>query len=312
MRDDVRLIGLFYRGDGPTVGPLAPAEIDRLLADTPPAAEAAPGYAAEPFRVLVVDDDPTGAEKSAELLRRHGAEVGAVCDGGAALQLALTVRPDVALIDVRLSEMTGFEKGLQLLRQSAGGPPLVVAVSGRGDQGRRQHWVEPELSGGCLVLPSRGVLSRLRSIREWLPCRDGRPAAGSELRRRSRSGARPPGPRVQRCGDVTVLTFAAHPTGAVGDRIATQLDCLTEGLGGGHLLLDFWRIDRINSEELGTLIRLQKTMNAAAGRLTLFNLRPSVLEVFTLTHLDRILAICRGHAPESGEAHATSPPQENS
>ena len=122
----------------------------------------------------------------------------------------------------------------------------------------------------------------------------------------------PPGPSVQRCGDVTVITFGAHPDHAVGDRIAAQLEGRAEGLGRGHLLLDFRRIDRISSEELGTLIRLQKITNAAGGRLTLFNLRPSVLEVFMVTHLDRILAICRGHAPESGEAHATPPPQENS
>jgi anti-sigma B factor antagonist len=120
----------------------------------------------------------------------------------------------------------------------------------------------------------------------------------------------PTGPSVQRCGDVTVLTFGAHPPGAIGDRIAAQLESRTEGLGEGHLLLDFRRIDRISSEELGTLIGLQKVTNAAGGRLTLFNLRPSVREVFTVTRLDRILAICRAHP--AGQGAPDTPTEESS
>src|SRR4051794_24058889 len=108
MTDDVQLLGLFYRGDDPPVGPLAPAEVDRLLAgaaDTE-AADARRGQDhAGPLRVLVVDDDPRGAERSAALVRRRGGEVGAVCDGAAALGVASQLRLDVALIDVRLSGM---------------------------------------------------------------------------------------------------------------------------------------------------------------------------------------------------------------
>jgi anti-anti-sigma regulatory factor len=60
-----------------------------------------------------------------------------------------------------------------------------------------------------------------------------------------------------------------------------------------HLLLDFTNVDRINSEELGTLIGAHKAIVAAGGRLTLFNLNPDVYEVFTATRLHTLLGSCR-------------------
>jgi anti-anti-sigma factor len=100
-------------------------------------------------------------------------------------------------------------------------------------------------------------------------------------------------PKVEKSGNVTILTFTGHATREIGNQIALELEGRTEGTEPCHLLLDFSNVDRIHSEELGTLIRVHQRLQVSGGRLTLFNLSPSVYEVFTVTQLHTLLRICR-------------------
>jgi anti-anti-sigma factor len=100
-------------------------------------------------------------------------------------------------------------------------------------------------------------------------------------------------PKMEQAGDVKILTFTAGQARDVENVIATELSNLTDGVGGGHLLLDFTNVDFITSVELGTLISLHKRLRESGGRLTLFNLNAQVFEVFTITQLHTLLAICR-------------------
>jgi anti-sigma B factor antagonist len=100
-------------------------------------------------------------------------------------------------------------------------------------------------------------------------------------------------PKVEQVGNVRVITFTGTQTQDVENRIATELAGRTGGEDNCHLLLDFTNVEFLNSTELGTLVALHTTVKAAGGRLTLFNLAPRVYEVFTVTHLHRLLAICR-------------------
>jgi anti-sigma B factor antagonist len=100
-------------------------------------------------------------------------------------------------------------------------------------------------------------------------------------------------PKVEHAGNVRVLTFTGDVLRQIENQIATELKGRTEGLGACHLLLDFTNVERINSEELGTLIGLHKKVKDLGGRLTLFNLSPDVYEVFTVTHLQTLMGICR-------------------
>ncbi len=59
-------------------------------------------------RILVVDDDPGILHAVARILgRRH--HVTCVATGPAAVEEAQRIRPDLAVVDIRLPEMTGFE-----------------------------------------------------------------------------------------------------------------------------------------------------------------------------------------------------------
>jgi anti-anti-sigma factor len=107
----------------------------------------------------------------------------------------------------------------------------------------------------------------------------------------SASSLHPP-PKVERRGDVTIITMAGGKRD-LDDMVAAELDGRTDGPAGRHLLLDFANVRFISSVELGTLIGLHKKLAACGGRLTLFNVSERVYEVLFVTRLHTLLTICR-------------------
>jgi adenylate cyclase len=63
----------------------------------------------DPFRVLVVDDDPDMAALLANVVRKEGMAADTVSDGETALQQVNDSRPDLVLLDVVLPGKTGFQ-----------------------------------------------------------------------------------------------------------------------------------------------------------------------------------------------------------
>lgn len=104
---------------------------------------------------------------------------------------------------------------------------------------------------------------------------------------------RPTTPKVERSGNITIITFVAGAIRDVQNVIARELEGLTAGMDVRHLLLDFSNVEFLGSLELGTLITLHKQARAAGGRLTLFNLSPQLFRVFVITRLDTLLEICQ-------------------
>jgi anti-anti-sigma factor len=113
-------------------------------------------------------------------------------------------------------------------------------------------------------------------------------------------------PKVEQGGNVRVLTFTADGVRDVEDMIARELEGRIDGLGKGHLLLDFTNVEHLGSVELGTLVTLHKRMKASGGRLTLFNLNDRVYEIFTTTHLQTLLGICREGTTKPGGSGYTA------
>ncbi|MGE3772829.1 MAG: ATP-binding protein, partial [Gammaproteobacteria bacterium] len=106
----------------------APADATR--GNEAPAADAA-SSAAEPHRVLIVDDNVDAAETLAMLIGTASAnEVRVANSGQEALRAAAEFRPDIALLDIGMPGMDGFELARRLREQEWGKRVTLVALTG--------------------------------------------------------------------------------------------------------------------------------------------------------------------------------------
>src|SRR3954449_2985098 len=89
-------------------------------------------------RVLVVDDNRDIALSSSRLLELHGHEVAVAFDGRRALEVAREFRPDVALLDVGLPGIHGYELARRLRADYGPGVLLIIitAYARDNDRGR--------------------------------------------------------------------------------------------------------------------------------------------------------------------------------
>ena len=105
-----------------------------------------------PQRVLVVDDNADGANTLARLLTAHGHTVEVYHDPVAALAAIERFRPDVALLDIGLPVLDGYQLAARIHALPAGRLCRLVALTGYGqatDRARSQasgfaaHMVKP-------------------------------------------------------------------------------------------------------------------------------------------------------------------------
>jgi signal transduction histidine kinase len=92
---------------------------------------------ARPLRAIVVDDAPDLREMVADLLRLRGHEVTVVADGVTAVKMICSLKPDVALIDIGLPEMDGYEVARQIRRVLPEQGPRLIAMTGYGQASDR-------------------------------------------------------------------------------------------------------------------------------------------------------------------------------
>jgi len=90
-----------------------------------------PPQIGRPLRILVLEDDREGATSLARLLRLWGHEVRVSYDGPSALRIAAEAHPEVALLDIGLPGMDGYEVA-QRLRERMAGDTLLIALTGFG------------------------------------------------------------------------------------------------------------------------------------------------------------------------------------
>ena len=111
----------------PTDVPASPSEIEPPLALNP-------GQ-----RVLVVDDNDDARVILSEALIALGHEVRAAADGPSALSVAQEFGPQVALLDIGLPVMDGYELARALREKSGGSLLRLIAVTGYGQESDRHR-----------------------------------------------------------------------------------------------------------------------------------------------------------------------------
>jgi signal transduction histidine kinase/DNA-binding response OmpR family regulator len=104
--------------------------------------DTASGTNGGPRRILVVEDQFAVAKVTVALLRKLGHQVWAASDGPAAISAVLEHRPEVVFMDIGLPGMDGYEVARRLRGEMGTDVPLLVAVTGYGQQEDRRRAVE--------------------------------------------------------------------------------------------------------------------------------------------------------------------------
>ena len=116
------------------------------------------------LRVLVVEDHAETADALATLLRVGGHEPEVAPDARAALEMARSCPPDVVLLDLGLPDLDGWQLATHFQEPRGGKRPLLVAVTGLGQEADRRrseeagidlHLVKPADPGQLLCLLNR-------------------------------------------------------------------------------------------------------------------------------------------------------------
>lgn len=88
------------------------------------------GLRAHALRVLVVDDNPDAAHMLSVLLRMAGHEVGKATSAADALREARRTPPEVAVIDLAMPGVSGYELAQRIRAEPWGAGVLLVALTG--------------------------------------------------------------------------------------------------------------------------------------------------------------------------------------
>jgi len=131
-----------------------------LIAPPPPTATPAPRSANDNKsvenngrrRVLIVEDNADSRTSLRAVLELSGHEIHEAADGPAGVAQALAIRPDIALVDIGLPTLDGYEVARQIRSTSAGRGIFLVALTGYSqprdrrlayDAGFHAHVVKP-------------------------------------------------------------------------------------------------------------------------------------------------------------------------
>jgi signal transduction histidine kinase/CheY-like chemotaxis protein len=88
----------------------------------------------ESRRILLVEDNEDGRRMMEVMLSLEGHIVHTASTGEAAVRAAADWRPDIALVDIGLPDMDGYEVARRLRALAPDNPPKLVALSGFGQQ----------------------------------------------------------------------------------------------------------------------------------------------------------------------------------
>jgi CheY-like chemotaxis protein len=90
-------------------------------------------------RVLIVEDNPDSRETLCDLIQIWGHEVATASDGKTGFDVLAEFRPDVALIDIGLPGIDGYELARQFRATDSGGGVTLVALTGYGQPEDRRR-----------------------------------------------------------------------------------------------------------------------------------------------------------------------------
>jgi len=97
--------------------------------------------------ILVVEDNEKNMKLFRDVLRATGYRTLEALTGAQAVMLAVTYRPTLVLMDVRLPDMSGVEALSRLRMDDQTDPIPVVAVTAQAMKGDRERFIEAGFDG---------------------------------------------------------------------------------------------------------------------------------------------------------------------
>jgi len=150
--------------DGPSAGSRFEVRLPLTHPVPARAAEVAEESAGSRRRVLIVDDNPDALESLKMLLELVGHEIEVAEDGCGAIERARLWRPEIALIDIGLPDIDGYEVVARMRALKLAPRPLFVALTGYGQPEDRQR----ALAAGFDVHLTKPVdIDELSRILNW-------------------------------------------------------------------------------------------------------------------------------------------------
>jgi len=116
---------------------------------------------ASPKRVLVIDDSAHVRSAICARIRRMGHEAIEAADGRTGVELARSMRPDAALVDIWMPSMDGYQVA-QHLRAELGAAARLVAMTAFAASDARQKCLDAGFDN-CLFKPLDGAF-----LESWL------------------------------------------------------------------------------------------------------------------------------------------------
>ena len=130
-------------------------------------------------RVLVVDDNEDSVDSLAMLLRMLGHEVETANDGEAALAALDAFRPNVAILDIGLPRISGYDLAKQIRQRPWAKDVVLVALTGWGQEEHRRRSAESGFDHHLTKPVEFDVLQRiLVAAQTCIPKEDGRDGGG--------------------------------------------------------------------------------------------------------------------------------------
>lgn len=132
-------------------------------------------HSAASRRLLVVDDNADVAESLRDVLKTAGHTVEVATDAVTALDLASEFAPEMAILDIELPVMDGYELGLRLRALPRSSECLLIALTGYGqahdqrrsrESGFQHHLVKPVDIDRLLRIVGDGTEKRTGALAE--------------------------------------------------------------------------------------------------------------------------------------------------
>ena len=92
-----------------------------------------------PRRVLVADDNSDGAETLAMILKLSGHEVHLAHSGAEALSSAQELQPEVAILDIGMPDISGYEVARRIRNEVWGSKMILIALTGWGQENDKRR-----------------------------------------------------------------------------------------------------------------------------------------------------------------------------